>query len=88
VYLKALELYIKKEVFTTKFDEGTISDKVLQHTEQQYAWAAGRLQSEFSIPSESEMEALCRSWTTLIQRVTDFDNGFKNLGDREYLRTH
>ena len=88
LYLKALELYIKKEVFIIKFDKGEISDKVLQHTEQQYAWAAGQLQSEFSIPSESEMESICRSWTTLIQRSTDFDNGWKNLGDREYLRRH
>jgi hypothetical protein len=34
------------------------------------------------------MESIARSWTTLIQRNTDFDNGFKNLGDREYLRQH
>ena len=88
VYTKALELYIKKEVFGIKFDKGEISDKVIQHTEQQYAWYAGKLQSEFTIPSESEMESICRSWTTLIQRNTDFDNGFKNLGDREYLRRH
>lgn len=88
VYLKTLELYIKKEVFGIKFDEGKISDKVLQHTEQQYAWSAGQLNSEFSIPSESEMESICRSWTTLIQRTTDFDNGWKNLGDREYLKRH
>ena len=88
VYLKALELYIKKEVFGIKFDQGELSEKVLQHTEQQYAWSAGQLQSEFSIPSESEMESICRSWTTLIQRTTDFDNGWKNLGDREYLRQH
>ena len=34
------------------------------------------------------MESIMRSWTTLIQRVTDFDRGFKRLGDREYLRKH
>ena len=88
LYLKALELYIKKEEFTIKYDKQEISDRIMQHTEQQYAWAAGQLQSEFSIPSESEMESIARSWTTLIQRNTDFDNGFKNLGDREYLRQH
>lgn len=88
VYLKTLELYIKKEVFSIKFDQGEISDKVLQHTEQQYAWSAGQLQSEFSIPSESEMESISRSWTTLIQRTTEFDNGWLNLGDREYIRQH
>ena len=87
-YLSALEQFIKVQVFTILFDQGKIKGDVLQHTEQQYAWRAGQLTSEYNIPSESEMESICRSWTTLIQRTTDFDNGFKNLGDREYLRKH
>lgn len=87
-YLRALEAFIKKEVFTNLFDNGEISIQVLQNTQQDYAWRAGQLQSEFSIPSMSEMESICRSWTTLIQRTTEFDNGFKNLGDREYLKQH
>lgn len=87
-YHKALELYIKVEVFTILFDQGKIRGDVLNHTEQQYAWRAGQLTSEYNIPSESEMESICRSWTTLIQRTTEFDNGFKNLGDREYLKQH
>lgn len=87
-YLTALELYIKKEKFTILYDTGKIQAGVLQNAQQQYGWAAGRLQSEFTIPSESEMESICRSWTTLIQRVRDFDNGFRYLGDREYLRRH
>ena len=87
-YLKTLELYIKVEVFTILFDQGKIKGDVLQHTEQQYTWRAGQLTSEYNIPSESEMESICRSWTTLIQRTTDFDNGWRNLGDREYLRQH
>ena len=87
-YLKALELYIKQEVFTILFDTGKLHASILQNTQQQYGWAAARLKSEFTIPSESEMESISRSWTTLIQRVRDFDNGFRNLGDREYLRQH
>jgi hypothetical protein len=86
VFLKALELYIKKEVFTILFDMGKISANVLQNTLQQYSWAAGQCQEEFSIPSTSEMESISRMWTTLIQRNTDFDKGFKRLGDREYIR--
>ena len=88
VYLSALELYIKVQVYTILFDQGKIKGDVLQHTEQQYAWRAGQLQSAYSIPSESEMQSLCSSWTTLVQRTTDFDNGWKNLGDREYIKRH
>ena len=58
VFLKALEAYIKKEEFTILFDIGKITPAVLQNTQQQYAWLAGQLQSEFTIPSISEMESI------------------------------
>ena len=87
-YHKALELYIKVQLFTIKFDEGKLKGDVLQHTEQQYAWAAGQLTSEYNLPNEEEMEALCSSWCTLIQRTTSFDDGFRSLSRREYLIRH
>ena len=59
---------------------------VLQNTQQQYAFLAGQLQSEFTIPSISEMESIKNSWCTLIQRTSEFTTGFKNNGDREYIK--
>lgn len=85
-YLAALEAYIKVKVFTVKFDTGKINANVLQHAEQEYAWLAGQLQSEMTIPSISEMESITRMLNTMIPKVREFDNGFKNLGNREYLR--
>jgi hypothetical protein len=87
-YLAALEAYIKKQVFTVKYDTGKISAGVLQNAQKEYAWAAGCLDAEFVIPSQSEMESITRNINTLIPKVREFDNGFKNLGDREYLRRH
>ena len=86
VFLKALEAYIKKEAFTILFDMGKIAPVVLQNTQQQYAFLAGQLQSEFTIPSISEMESIKNSWCTLIQRTSEFTTGFKNNGDREYIK--
>lgn len=86
IFLKALELYIKKEMFTILFDMGKIAVQVLQNTQQQYAWIAGQLQSEFTIPSISEMESIKRSWCTLIQRTTSFNDGFRNNGNQEYIK--
>lgn len=88
VFLKALELYIKKEVFNIQFDMGKISQAVLQNTQQQYAWLAGQLQSEFTIPSISELESIKNSWCTLLQRTTEFKNGFKDNGSQEYIKLH
>ena len=87
-YLAALEAYIKKQVFTIKFDTGKITNAVLQNTQQEYAWLAKQLSSEFVIPSISEMEAITRSLNTLIPQIRHFDNGFTDLGNREYLVAH
>lgn len=86
VFLKALEAYIKREVFTVLFDMGKIQAAVLQNAQQQYAWLAGQLQSEFTIPSISEMESISRMWNTLIQRTSEFNNGFSSLGNKEYIK--
>lgn len=87
-FLKALELYIKREVFTVLYDLGKIQPGPLQNTQQEYAWRVGQLQSELTIPSLSEMESLRRSWCTLIQRTTEFKTGFKYNGNQEYIKTH
>lgn len=88
IFLKALELYIKKEWFTILFDMGKITPAVLQNTQQEYSFKAGQLNNEFTIPSVSEMESITRMWNTLIPRVRDFDNGFKHEGNREFIRLH
>lgn len=88
VYLEALENYIKVKVFTIKFDKGKITAGVLQNAQADYAWAAGQLSEEMNIPSLSEMESITRMINTLIPQVRHFDNGFKNMGDREYIRRH
>lgn len=86
VFLKTLEAYIKREAFTILFDMGKIAPAVLQNTQQQYAWLAGQLQSEFTIPSQSEMESISRMWNTLIQKTGEFNNGFSSLGNKEYIK--
>lgn len=85
-YLAALEAFIKKTVFTIKFDLGKISAGVLQNAQQDYAWYAGMLDAEVHIPSVSEMESISRQWNTLIPQVRHFDKSFKDLGNREYIR--
>lgn len=87
-YLNALEAYIKVKVFTVKFDTGKIQAGVLSNAQTEYAWASHLLQSEMTMPSVSEMESLTRMMNTLIKPVRQFDNGFKDLGNREYLRRH
>lgn len=86
VFLKALELYIKKEWFTILFESGKIQYGVLQRIEQDYAWRVGQLNSEFTIPSLSEMEAISNSLNQLIPRTNEFKDGFRSLGNKEYFK--
>lgn len=87
-YLNALEAYIKMKVFTILYDEGKIQGGVLSNAQSDYAWAARQVEMEFTMPSMSEMESLTRMLNTMIKPVSQFDQGFKHLGDREYLRRH
>ena len=87
-YLACLEAYIKKQVFTVKFDQGKIAAGVLQNAQTDYAFLAGQLASEFQIPSYSEFESIGRYITSILPSVRNFDQGFKHLGDREYIRKH
>ena len=84
-FLKALELYIKKEKFGDLYDEGKIREGIMIKAEKDYAWAVAQCEKEFVMPSLSELQTLTNMWNTLIPRVTEFDNGFTELGNREYL---
>ena len=85
-FIQALELYIKKKVFTILFDQGKISPAVLQNTQQEYAWYVAQARSDMSIPSISEMESIKNSWCTLLQRTIEFNKGFKSNGRAEYIK--
>lgn len=85
-FLKALELYIKLEWFSILFDMNKISPAVLQKTQQDYAWRVGQLNTEFTLPSVSEMESISNILNQLIPRTNEFRKGFKPLGDREYWK--
>ena len=87
-YLACLEAYIKKQVFTVKFDQGKIAAGVLDNAKQEYAWLAGQLQSEFTIPSYSEMQSITNYVTSILSSMRSFDQGFRHLGDREYIKKH
>lgn len=88
VYIAALQAYIKKQVFTIKFDQGKLSNAILQNAQQDYAMLAAELQDEFTVPSYSEAESISRMLNTMILQTRHFDTGFRDMGSREYIRRH
>ena len=87
-YLKALELYVKCQMFTMLFEEGKITQQVLNHTEQEYCWAAGQLEEEVKTPSESEMQTITNILHQIIPRHDDFYNRYEALGNKEFRKIH
>lgn len=87
-YLKALELYVKCQLFTMLFDEGKIAIQVLNHTEQEYAWAAGQLADEFKTPSVAEMQSITNMLHEILLRNDEFYNRFERLGNKEIRKVH
>lgn len=87
-YLKALELYIKCQLFTVLFDLGKVSQQVLNHTEQEYGWSAGQLSEEFKTPSVSEMESITNMLNQIIVRKDEFIHRFERLGNKEHRVIH
>lgn len=87
-YKNALELYIKKDRFTRYFELGKLHQNILQNTAQEYAWAAGQLESELKMPSLSEWENISQAHNKLIQKTGEFRRGFETLSVPEIYKTH
>ena len=87
-YMKALELYIKTQAFSILYDMGKITIQVLNHTEQEYAWAAGQLEEEFNTLSLAEMESMTNMLNQLIVRNDEFIGRFERLGNKEFNKVH
>lgn len=85
-FIRALELYIKKQYFTVLFDLGKINQAVYQNVCQEYAWAVGQAQSDLIRPTIDQMQALTNSLNTLIPRVREHSSGFVNNGNTEVIK--
>lgn len=86
IFIRALELYIKKQCFTVLFDLGKITPQVYNNVCQEYAWAVGQAQSDLIRPTIDQMESITNMLNTLVTKVTEHKTGFINLGTQEKLR--
>lgn len=87
-FTRALEAYIKLQVFTILFDLGKIHMNVLSNAQTQYAWAVGSCENEFKKLDLSKAEALFNSFRTLIIRDHQFEEGFLNNGRKENYKRY
>lgn len=87
-FIRALELYIKKQHFTILFDLGKINNNVYQNVQQEYAWAVGQAQNSLIRPSVDEMQSIINSLSTVIVRGNAHATGFKYNSVKENYKIH
>lgn len=85
-FLRGLESYIKMKWFEILFEEGKISQAVMDRADREYCWAAGDAQSEFSRLNIDKAETLFNSFATLIPRNNEHIKGFIGNGAKEQWR--
>lgn len=77
--IKALELYIKKEMFTILFEMGFVHQYVFNDICQEYTFYAAQAKNSLEIPNYSEMQNLMKNMSSFIIRPDEHKNGFKDL---------
>lgn len=87
VFMRALELYIKNQQFTTLFDCGKLASiSILQNTQRDYAFAVAQCQNRYTLPSMAEMQSITRMLHRIIPISGEFERGFKTMGEEEHIR--
>ena len=87
-FIKALELYIKKERFTVLFDMGQINRDVYQNTLQDYMFYVGQAQTSMIKPTYDQMQSIANLMNSLVPRMSEHRSAFVNSGTQEKIRRH
>ena len=87
-FLKALELYIKKQWFTVLFDMNKIQQAVYNQVCQDYAWAVGQCNSAMHNLTLDKAESIFNSWSSLFLKTNEHRYGFIHTGSKEYNKIH
>ena len=82
----ALSLYITKQFLTPKFRKGEINANVIQHLDQQYAFAVGQAQTSLIAPTEDEMQSFTHMMNTMIERPHEHIRSFRNLDKPSFTK--
>lgn len=80
-FIRALELYIKKQCFTILFDLGKINANVFSQVCQDYAWAVGQAQTSLIKPTYDQMQSISNLIGQTLS-INHHSNGFINLGSK------
>lgn len=82
LFMKALELYIKREYQALKVEEGKLHPSILDRTEQDYCWTVGQMLSREKTPNYAEMATIINALHTLRANKDAFDTAFASMNSK------
>jgi hypothetical protein len=83
---KAVEAYIKQEHFRGLFEIGKIERPIFEEAKGEYTWYIAQAQNSVMNVSLDERQSISNAAHRLMWNEDYHDTGFKNVGDKEYLR--
>jgi len=84
---KAVEAYIKQEHFRGLFEIGKIDRSIFEEAKSEYTWYIAQAQNSVMNVSIDERQSISNAAHKLMWNEDAHEDGFRNLGDKEYLRT-
>lgn len=84
--IRALEAYIKKQMFTVLFDMREINENAYVAACQDYAWAVGQAQNRMKMVSVDQMESIGNGMTRLVPTTDEHRHGFREDSVRQITR--
>lgn len=87
-FIKALELYIKLQCYTTLFELGKVTPAAFQNVQQEYAWYVGQAQTQMLDFNSNRMQSMSGMLNQLIPRKNEFRGSFAHAGRKEYYKAH
>lgn len=84
----AIEYYVMHRHLEPQWAMGKIQDKVFQYYEQKRHFYMGQAGNEFKIAGPDHLESIMNSVNRVIINTKAFDNFYKGMGEKEYIKKH
>lgn len=86
-FIRAVEAYIKLQVYTVMVDLGKLSERALNRVEQEYYFNIGKAQTEFQeIQNEDHMEAVINGSTKFFDIGNDHSTRYNKRGYNQVIK--
>lgn len=86
VFITALKSYIEYQFLRILWRNQKVTDKVYQEAKDDYEWSVGRWSTEAVKLTPDQAESFYNMFSTLIPRMSEFKERWRNTGSQEIMK--